>query len=197
MKFTRLTEHSIKKLTVSQSLHEHGLEAKRLSSGDIAFYSKVMVQGRLIRELLGRQSEGFTLTMARNRVGELAAAARQGQLKTPKQRRLTFEKAAQDYLVAMEDSGGKNIKAKRQHLRDHLIPFFKNTLLSQISSFDAERYRKYRLEQHSLKHANKPITLATANRELATLRHLLNFAEEAQWVDRAPRIRMTKENNRR
>ena len=197
MKFSKLTEHNLKRLTEGKSIHENGIEAKRLSSGDIAFYAKVMVEGKLIRELLGKQSEGFTLTMAKHKIGELAASARQGTFKTPKQRRLTFERAALDYLDAQEASNGKNIKAKRQHLRDHLIPFFKNILLSKVSSFDADRYRKHRLEQNNIRHQHKGISSSTVNRELATLRHMLNFAEDAQWIDRAPRLRLTKENNRR
>ena len=74
----------------------------------------------------------------------------------------------------------------------HLIPFFKDKPLSNISTFDIERYKKHRTEQGNC-------TPATINRELAVISHLYNKAVEWQWItlDKRPLIKKLKENNAR
>lgn len=196
-KFQKITAQNLRKVKPGESLFENGLEYRKLRNGDGAWYGKTTVNGKVIRELLGKDSEGYTQTRAAQDLGGLTAEARDGKLKSAKERRRTFEKAADDYLLRMEQGDGKNLTAKRQHLRDHLTPFFGETLLSQLSAFDTERYRKHRLAQDSLKKEGKKISPATVNRELQTLRHLLNKAEEWGWVERSPKVRLQKENNAR
>jgi integrase len=86
--------------------------------------------------------------------------------------------AALAYLDKLAEEGGKNIAKKRQHLADHLVPFFNDKPLAKISSFDVERYKKTRLEA-----AIKPGSL---NRELATLSHLFTKTVEWKWIDFKP-----------
>lgn len=62
--------------------------------------------------------------------------------------------------------------------------------MSKISSFDIERYKKYRLD-------NK-IKPGTINRDLAALSHLLNKAVEWKWLDHKPcHIKRLKEDKGR
>ena len=93
---------------------------------------------------------------------------------------LGFEKAAAGYLVKLEQEGGKNIEKKRQHLRDHLAPFFGDNPLSKVSTFDVDRYKRARVEAGA--------ALGTVNRELATLSHLFTKAVEWKWIDHKPAI---------
>ncbi len=196
-KYSKLTALNLRKLLAGQFLYENGLEYRKLKSGDGAWYGKTTINSKTIRELLGKDSEGFTLTKAEAALGQLVTEARNGRLKTAKQRRLTFAKAADDYLERLQQTDGKNLHSKKQHLRDHLKPFFKNMVLNQLASFDTERYRKHRSEQTIAKSDSKLVSPATINRELQTLRHMLNRAEEWGWVERAPKIRLVKEENRR
>ena len=72
-------------------------------------------------------------------------------------------------------------------LGHHLIPFFKNKSLSSISTFDIERYKKFRLDAGTAP--------GTINRELAVLSHVFSKATEWKWIDHKPAIiKRLKEN---
>ena len=58
-----------------------------------------------------------------------------------------FTQAADEYLIKLAEEGGKDLKMKRYRLRMHLSPFFGDTPLSKICTFDVERYKKQRLEE--------------------------------------------------
>src|SRR2546422_885916 len=94
----------------------------------------------------------------------------------------TFLKLTRARMRKLQD-GGKNIERKRQQLEQSLVPCLGDRPLSQISSFDVERYKKHRLSQ-AIKTRKKlqpgelhpPVRPSTVNRELATLSHMLNKA---------------------
>jgi integrase len=88
----------------------------------------------------------------------------------------------------------------------HLSPFFGNTPLTKITSFDVERYKKQRGAEKAMRPngpGGKPIygdntKPATINRELAALSHLLNKAVEWGWLDHKPAtIKRLKEHSGR
>ena len=81
---------------------------------------------------------------------------------------LTFPEAAKEYLTKLEEIGGKGIERKKCQLDLHLKPFFRQKVLSKISSFDLERYKKHRVDEGA--------SFATVNRELAVL-----GATSLQW----------------
>ncbi|MBA2654443.1 MAG: hypothetical protein H0U71_05205 [Gammaproteobacteria bacterium] len=90
----------------------------------------------------------------------------------PKGRKIifSFQEAAGKYLERQLLENARNLKAKIYQLRLHLIPFFSELPLNKISSFDVERYKKFRLD-------NK-VRPTTVNRELAVLSHLFTKAIE-------------------
>jgi integrase len=194
-----LTLRSLAKVQPGQSVFSNGLEFKRLNNGDGAFYAKKMVNGKTIRRLLGRESEGYTLPKAKEDLAALTVESREGRLKSSRELKRTFAVAAAEYLKRQEEANAPNLTAKRQHLDQHLIPFFGEILLAQLCPLDAERYRKKRTGEYGARRKDEkiPISQATINRELQTLRHLLGKAEEWGWLSRAPRIRLKKEDNRR
>lgn len=73
----------------------------------------------------------------------------------------------------MEESGGKDLKNKRRHLDQHLVPHFGSDRLDKISEFGLRVYRKKRVEAGAKD--------ATVNREFSTLQHLLNRAASKGW----------------
>ena len=98
-----------------------------------------------------------------------------------------FRQAGENYLAKLKEEGGKDLKAKKMRLGHHLIPFFKNKSLSSISTFDIERYKKFRLDAGTAP--------GTINRELAVLSHLFTKAMEWRWIDHKPAIiKRLKEN---
>jgi hypothetical protein len=46
-----------------------------------------------------------------------------------------FLTPAEEYLTRLEESGGKNLKPKRMHLRRHLIPYFGAQRVDQLKHF--------------------------------------------------------------
>jgi hypothetical protein len=178
--FDKLTRPAIRKLGRGQTISENGITFERLLDGDGRYTVNIMVDGVRIHRVIGRESDGTTRTQAEAFMDKARTEARQGRLNLPKGRKvvLGFAHAALAYLDKLAEEGGKNIAKKRQHLADHLVPFFNDKPLAKISSFDVERYKKTRLEA-----AIKPGSL---NRELATLSHLFTKTVEWKWIDFKP-----------
>ena len=81
-------------------------------------------------------------------------------------------------LAVVEETGGKNLAAKRRQLRLYMKPFFGTQLLDTITTFTVDRYKKLRSDAGA--------TNGTINRELATLSHLFNRAVDWRWVKALP-----------
>lgn len=190
MKFQRLKRLDLRRLTPGQSITEAGITFERLANGDGRYTVNIMVDRMRVHRVVGLESDGVTREQAERLIERLRTEAREQRLNLPKGRKvtLTFEQAASSYLARMAEVQGKHLNAKRQHLTQHLIPFFGSLPLSKITSFDMKRYTKQR-QAH--------ITGGTINRELATLSHLLHRAVEWGWIDRAVKVPRLQENGGR
>jgi len=180
LRFSRLTRRAVRQLEVGRKITENGIAAEKLINGDVRYSVNIMVDGKRIHRVIGKESDGITRTQCEEFVEQARTDARAGRLSLPKGRKLalTFSAAADDYVKRLEESGGKNIKTKRRQLRMYLKPYFGATRLDAISSFTIEKYKKRRLNQTAAE--------ATVNRELATLSHLFNSSVEWKWLDRVP-----------
>jgi integrase len=180
LRFTRLTRLAIRRLKPNKKLTEHGITAERLANSDTRYSVNVMVDGQRIHRVIGKESDGTTRTQCEEFIEQSRSAARAQRLSLPKGRKLplSFDKGAGAYITRLEQSDGRNLKAKRGHLRRHLRPFFGAKPLSAITTFDFERYRKQRRSERAAP--------ASINRELASLSHLFTKALEWGWIDRIP-----------
>jgi integrase len=148
-----------------------------------------------------------TRSTAEDFIAKARQDAREGRLNLPKRRKvaLTFAAAAPLYIERLRQEGGKNIKRKQQQVDQSLIPYFGSKPISQITTFDIERYKKHRASQpvrnrKKLKPGEKPppVKPSTVNRELATLSHLINKAAEWGWIGRSEaKVRKLKEGTGR
>ncbi|MCC2975718.1 hypothetical protein LK533_03385 [Sphingomonas sp. PL-96] len=149
----------------------------------------VMVDGRRINRTVGRDSDGVNREHAEKLIERFRTEAREGRLSLPAGRKLhrTVAEAAKEYLERSQHEGGKNLVPKTRHLRLQLVPFFGNQRLDAISELDLARFRRSRTDEG--------VSIATINREVATLRHLLNSAVKWKWMpaDRVPEIRCAPE----
>lgn len=177
-RFSKLTRPCLKKLPLGGKVTEHGIEFHRLSNGDGRYQINIMVNGQRIHRVVGNESDGVTRTQAEKLIEQIKTDARHGRLNLPKRRKshYGFIEAANRYEKRLKLEGGKDLRSKKHRLRDHLKPFFKQKTLSNISTFDINRYKKQRQDAGA---AN-----GTINRELLTLSHLLNKAIEWGWIDR-------------
>jgi len=191
-RFEKLTRTKIRTLNPGETITEGGITFRREPSGDGLFSVNIMVDRRRIHRVIGRESEGVTRQQAEDFIASARTDARRERLDLPDGRktRLGFREAAVRYVDQLELEGGKNIKAKRRQLDQHLVPFFADRPLSQLSSFEVERYKKDRLKAGAAP--------ATVNRELAVLSHLFSKALEWRWLKALPcKIRRYPEANTR
>ncbi|MBN8450439.1 MAG: site-specific integrase [Candidatus Accumulibacter sp.] len=194
--FSKLTRPNMRKLAAGDKLNEHGITFERQANGDGVFTVNFMVDGQRIHRVIGRESDGTTRTQAEEFIDKARQDAKAGRLNLPKGRKLalSFSEAADKYLAKLAQEGGKDLPMKRYRFNMHLKPFFGETPLSKIASFDVERYKKQRGSELVMRPngpGGKPVyggetKPATINRELAALSHLLNKAVEWGWLDHKP-----------
>ena len=196
--FTKLTRINQRKLKANEKLQEHGIIFTRLENGDGKYSVCVTVDGQRIHRVIGYESDGTTRTQAEEFLSKTKTEAKEQRLNLPKGRKLpvSFSEAVKKYLERMKHE--KDYLCKERRIRLHLLPFFKNSALSQISSFDIERYKKKR-QNDPLQNRVIGITkTSTINRELAVLSHLLNKSIEWGLIEKMPcRINKFKEENER
>lgn len=182
----------MRNLKAAETISEHGITFERLSNGDGRYTVNIMVDAQRIHRVIGKESDGTTRTQAEEFIEKVKQDAKTGRLNLPKGRKIlfSFKEAAEKYLERQVAEGAKNLKSKHYQLRLHLIPFFSETPLDKITSFDIERFKKHRQESK--------VTSGTINRELAALSHLFTKAVEWKWLDKKPAtIKRFKEDQSR
>ena len=172
----KLDRPTIRALRPGESASAEGIIAERMANGDTRYSVNVMVDGQRIHRVIGLETEGVTLTQAREFIAMARTTAREGRLNLPRRRKtpLSFTKAADEYIEKLGHGDGKNITQKQQQLRDYLKPYFGSRRLDAITEFTVGGYKKARQKAG--------MATATINRELATLSHLYSKAVEWKWV---------------
>ncbi len=191
-KYEKLTRENMRKLKSGDYITESGIVYTKLSNGDANFSVNLMVDGQRIRRTIGRESEGVTLATVEIYIETRKTEARENRLNLPKGRKnfLRFKEAADKYIENLKIEGGKNIPQKQQQLRDYIIPFFKNMIINNITSFDIERYKS-----HIVKLG---LSTTYANRHLAIVSHMFNKLIDWRILDKMPcRIKKYKEKEGR
>jgi integrase len=180
LRFVLLDRATIRRLAVGHKLAEHGITVERLPDGDLRYSVNIMVDGVRIHRVIGRESEGVTRTQCTEFIERARVEARTTRLNLPKGRKLAlnFAAAADNYILRLEQTGGKNLSAKRRQVRMYLKPYFGSARLDAVAPFGIEKYKKSRLDQGAAQ--------ATVNRELATLSHLFSKAVEWRWIEYVP-----------
>jgi integrase len=196
--YIKLNRPAMRKLASGDKINEHGITFERQANGDGVFTVNVMVDGQRIHRVIGRESDGTTRTQAEEFIEKARQDAKTGRLNLPTGRKIAlgFSDAADKYQLKLAQEGGKDLKMKRYRLEMHLKPFFGNTPLSKICTFDVERYKKQRQEedaQHNVLKDGTPIYKGktkpgTINRELAALSHLFTKAVQWGWLDHKPAV---------
>lgn len=192
LKFQKLTRSNIRKVLAGDKLQEHGISFERMPNGDGRYTVNVMVDGIRVHRVIGKESEGVTRKQAEDFIEQARTDARKGRLNLPKGRKvaLSFREATDKYLAKLEQGNGKDLYMKKFRFEGHLKPFFKDKPIAKISSFDLERYKKYRQDEGA-----KP---GTINRELSALSHLYTKAVEWNWISHKPfAIKKLKEDRGR
>ena len=192
LRFQRLTRPAIRGLSIGGRIAEHGIIAERLRTGDIRYAVNVMIDGQRVHRVIGRESEGVTREQAERAVESFRTKAREGRLDLPTGRKThrTFREAGEAYLQNLEDTllpgvkGYQDLPNKKRHIRAQLIPYFKDQRAEKISDFAIQHFARQRLEAGA--------KLATVNRELSTLSHMMNRMVQWKWIRAGDRPTIAK-----
>jgi integrase len=157
---------------------ERGIYAYRTKTGEIKYGISYRVNGRRHKEIIG--SKTLAKTMLAKRRTEIA----EGRFKLPKRKAApTFRSFGEQYI---EDVKGVLKDWKRDKLAiDAAAEIFGEKRLDQIEKRDLVRLRTVRVNQ---------VKPRTCNRDLSTIRRVLNVAEEFGHIDKNParKIEMLK-----
>jgi integrase len=115
---------------------------------------------------------------------ELRGKSRTGEITSER----NFKKAAEKFLAEYEviTEGQRNAKYVKDHesrIRNHLIPYFGQLGLSQITAGAVQEYRVHRLKPGEGK---KPPSRSTLHHEIVTLRQVLKTASRHGWLKHLP-----------
>jgi integrase len=116
----------------------------------------------------------------------LRGKARAGELiseKTFKEAAAQFEREYQ--IITDGQRNAEYVEGHSTRLRLHLVPFFGNMGLSQITPGQVQEYRIHRHEE-SVKKNGKPPARSTMHQEIVVLRQTLKAAVRHGWLDRLP-----------
>jgi hypothetical protein len=104
--FLKLDRRSIRLLKPGEKMSEHGITAERLADRDVRYSVNIMVDGKRIHRVIGRESEGVTRTQCEEYIAGKQTDARAGRLSLPRGRKLslTFAEAQTPYLERLEES---------------------------------------------------------------------------------------------
>ena len=182
LRFNRLTRPAVRALPLKGKITEHGITAERMLTGDCRYSINIMADGQRIHRVIGRESEGVTREQAERTIEVLRTRAREERLDLPTGRKTprTFEEAAIEYLKRLEETLGEGQKGyrdlpnKRRNLNSYLVPYFGKHRADKISSFLVRHYQRKRIDEGA--------KLASVNRELSTLSHMLRTIAGWKWI---------------
>lgn len=147
--------------------------------------------GKNWRKSTKEDSFGHAKAIAEDWYLELKGKMRGGELKVGK----TFKHAADKFLPEYEaitfgERSPKYVKGLGILLRAHLLPFFRNTLLSDITPGLVQEYRIHRMTSRTDKTTGEPKRPArsTLQQEIVALRHVLKTANRHGWLPYLPDI---------
>lgn len=170
----KLSRNALRKLTSGESVTEAGVTYTRLE-GDGRWSINVMVKRKRVHQVIGLESEGFTITQARERIAQLRASNRPHGIRPGSAKATSLREAARLYLVHLEEVGGKDIPKKRQRLNGHILPKLGALMLASITRTDLRKYAKQRTTEGA--------SPATVNREFAVVSHLFHCAANSEELN--------------
>lgn len=105
----------------------------------------------------------------------------------------SFEDAAKAFtsefeIITLGERNPRYVSSKSEHVRIHLLPFFGNTALADITAGKVQEYRAHRQASRVDPKTGKPKkpARATLHSEMVTLRQILKTANRKGWIVALP-----------
>jgi integrase len=152
--------------------------------------------GRPMRESSHSSKESEAINLLKLREGDIA----HGLPVKPKLNRIRFDEAADDLRTEYAVNGRRSADELERRIRLHLLPYFGGRRLAAIATADVNAFILKRQkdvmvigeddERQERKYSNGEI-----NRELTTLKRILNLARQNGKLMHVPHVPMLKERN--
>ena len=113
LRFSRLDRLATRKLRSGEKITEQGITVERLADGDLRYSVNVMVDGRRIHRVIGKESDGVTRTQCEEFIQSAKSQARAGRLSLPKGRKLalSFGAAADTYIKMLDEGAERTLRS--------------------------------------------------------------------------------------
>jgi len=146
------------------------------------WWLKYRANGRVIRESSGTEKEGVAKKLLRLREGRAA----EGRPVLPHADKVRVYQLAEDLLNDYRANERPSLDRLEYSLK-HLLPFFGERRVVQVTTADANAYIAKRQEEGAVN--------GTINRELGALKRMFSLALAAEKIHRAPKIPHLREDN--
>lgn len=178
----KLTNSDLKNLAVGQAAYGSNLRATRNKSG-ITFHACFTIDGKRHLHRLGN-NKNLSLTDAIRAAAEYRVKQeREHELQRDggAESDMTLNEAVPMYMDYLHQHDGRNIKAKEQHFRIHILPMLGTRVMAKLNTRSVDEFRS------TLR--NKGFANGTVNRVMATLNHLYKHAQAQGWIHSQPYVR--------
>ncbi len=123
---------------------------------------------------------------------ELMGKHKRGELRYGKSFKVAAVQFLREYeIITQGQRNQKYVDMQRLRLEVHVIPFFGEMCLSEITAGKVQEYRIHRHEQ-ALEKYGKPPARSTLHQEIVALRQTLKTAVRHEWLDRLGRVNPAK-----
>jgi integrase len=170
---------------------------------DTTYAARFTAYGKRRHVTLGSASEGWSRARAEDELQNILADVRRGRWAPPVSKpevnepaeEQTFREFATDWFDQIRrELRPSTATAYRWHLIDHLLPFFQNHRLSEITVAEVDRYRAHKVRESELVAAararggtrQRPLSPETINKTIVRLAQILDLAVEYKLIDSNP-----------
>ena len=142
---------------------------------------------------LGTTEEGWNQRRAEEELANVLADVRRGIWKPARQdaadaaQEPTFHEFASEWLASRRhEFAARTVEDYELALTHHLLPFFKDHRLSEITAHEADRYKAAKVRERELGQIKRPLSNRTINKTLTRLGQILDAAVRYDLLDHNP-----------
>jgi integrase len=144
---------------------------------------------------LGTAADGWSRRRAEEELSNVLADVRRGIWKPPESRKPmkeppaepTFHQFASEWLEARRhEFAPRTVEDYELALTHHLLPFFAEHKLSEITAQEVDRYKALKVRERELALADRPLSNRTINKTLTRLGQILDVAVRYELIDHNP-----------
>jgi integrase len=143
---------------------------------------------------LGTVAEGWTRWRAEEELANVLADVRRGIWKPPARKAAreprpepTFHQFASEWIDARRhEFAPRTVEDYTLALTHHLLPFFAEHKLSEITAREVDRYKALKVRERELGLVKRPLSNVTINKTLTRLGQILDVAVRYELIDNNP-----------